>query len=230
MFRDVDFLALSNHFHLLSLPIYDFWCFVQEREEKERKEAVKEKKEKAAKDKANAAAAAAASEVTAAKATDATASKSKPPSKEEGKQSNGTNNNKDSKVGTDSKSGTVTINGKTLTNHGKGRNPMVKMPSKDSGYSVQSNVSSHSGGSKDKDDPDSISLDSHSNPRKADSGTGSMSHGLNTDSSDKTMSIPQKPFIKQDSLANVSASFHWQGNNLLKLTNPKISSSVLIKH
>ncbi|XP_056021116.1 sodium channel protein 1 brain-like isoform X8 [Ostrea edulis] len=178
----------------------------REREEKERKEAVKEKKEKAAKDKANAAAAAAASEVTAAKATDATAAKSKPPSKEEGKQSNGTNNNKDSKVGTDSKSGTVTINGKTLTNHGKGRNPMVKMPSKDSGYSVQSNVSSHSGGSKDKDDPDSISLDSHSNPRKADSGTGSMSHGLNTDSSDKTMSIPQKPFIKQDSLANVSSS------------------------
>ncbi|XP_062583302.1 sodium channel protein 1 brain-like isoform X2 [Saccostrea cucullata] len=178
----------------------------REKEEKERKEAAKDKaKKEAAADKAQADKEAATKETT----------KWKPP-KEDGKQSNGTNNNKDSKdskVGNNSKSGTVTVNGKPLQNYGKGRNPMVKMPSKDSGYSVQSNVSSHSGGSKDKDDPDNISLDSQSNPRKADSGTGSMSHGLNSDSIDKKTTTPIKPFIKQDSLANVSSSGIHLGDN-----------------
>ncbi|XP_065944600.1 sodium channel protein 1 brain isoform X9 [Magallana gigas] len=181
----------------------------REKEEKERKEAVKDAKAKDAKDakEKEAKEAKEAKEKEDAKEKEAKATKWKPP--EDTKQSNGTNNNKDSKdskVGTDSKSGTVTINGKTMQNHGRGRNPMVKMPSKDSGYSVQSNVSSHSGGSKDKDEPDNISLDSQSNPRKADSGTGSLSHGLNTDSLDKKTTTPVKPFLKQDSLANVSSS------------------------
>lgn len=183
---------------------------MQEKEEKERKEAVKDAKAKDAKDakEKEAKEAKEAKEKEDAKEKEAKATKWKPP--EDTKQSNGTNNNKDSKdskVGTDSKSGTVIINGKTMQNHGRGRNPMVKMPSKDSGYSVQSNVSSHSGGSKDKDEPDNISLDSQSNPRKADSGTGSLSHGLNTDSLDKKTTTPVKPFLKQDSLANVSFCF-----------------------
>jgi hypothetical protein len=59
---------------------------------------------------------------------------------------------------------------------GKGRNPMVKMPSKDSGYSIESKGSSQSNG-KDtpRDEGDTDSLDSDSNPRKPDSGTGSLS-------------------------------------------------------
>ncbi|XP_071167168.1 sodium channel protein 1 brain-like isoform X2 [Mytilus edulis] len=63
-----------------------------------------------------------------------------------------------------------------LIKYGKGRNPMVKMPSKDSGYSVGSKGSSQSNG-KDtpRDEGDNLSWDSDSNPRKADSGTGSLS-------------------------------------------------------
>lgn len=53
---------------------------------------------------------------------------------------------------------------------------MVKMPSKDSGYSVGSKGSSQSNG-KDtpRDEGENLSWDSDSNPRKADSGTGSLS-------------------------------------------------------
>ncbi|XP_063432636.1 sodium channel protein 1 brain-like isoform X1 [Mytilus trossulus] len=69
-----------------------------------------------------------------------------------------------------------TTNGEPLIKYGKGRNPMVKMPSKDSGYSVGSKGSSQSNG-KDtpRDEGDNDSWDSDSNPRKADSGTGSLS-------------------------------------------------------
>ncbi|VDI64608.1 Hypothetical predicted protein [Mytilus galloprovincialis] len=69
-----------------------------------------------------------------------------------------------------------TTNSEPLIKYGKGRNPMVKMPSKDSGYSVGSKGSSQSNG-KDtpRDEGDNLSWDSDSNPRKADSGTGSLS-------------------------------------------------------
>ena len=125
-------------------------------------------------------------------------------------QSNGTAGNNDSKdskdkVGTDNKSGTVTVNGKSFQKYGKGRNPMVKLPSKDSGYSVQSQGSSQSGGGKEtpRDEADSISLDSDANPRKADSGTGSMLQGLDMEQplSDKKDS---KKMLKEATFGNVS--------------------------
>lgn len=85
-------------------------------------------------------------------------------------------------------------NGQALVKYGKGRNPMVKMPSKDSGYSIESKGSSQSNG-KDtpRDEGDTDSLDSDSNPRKPDSGTGSLSQEPMFEKKSKI-----KPLVKQE--------------------------------
>lgn len=104
-------------------------------------------------------------------------------------------------------SGKLTVDGQVLIKHGKGRNPMVKMASKDSGYSVQSQSSSQSGGSKNSE-VDNISLDSQSNPKRADSGVGSINQGYTPDMmiTDKTIARLRNPLIKQESSGNVSYS------------------------
>lgn len=104
-------------------------------------------------------------------------------------------------------SGKLTVDGQVLIKHGKGRNPMVKMASKDSGYSVQSQSSSQSGGSKNSE-VDNISLDSQSNPKRADSGVGSINQGYTPDMmiADKTIARLRNPLIKQESSGNVSYS------------------------
>ncbi|XP_069138424.1 sodium channel protein 1 brain-like isoform X2 [Argopecten irradians] len=85
----------------------------------------------------------------------------------------------------------------SLVKYGKGRKPMVKMPSKDSGYSVQS---SQSGGSKEKDG-DTTSWDSITN-KTADSGTGSISHGLLGDLPELPSSAKRQNLVKQQSTDN----------------------------
>lgn len=88
-------------------------------------------------------------------------------------------------------------NGQSLVKYGKGRKPMVKMPSKDSGYSVQSSGSAGSG-AKTNDSIDTLSWDSIHN-RRADSGTGSLGTlpALSIDKKRQNM-------IKQQSTDNVS--------------------------
>lgn len=83
--------------------------------------------------------------------------------------------------------------GQPLVKYGKGRNPMVKMPSKDSGYSVESKGSSN-GKDTPRDEGDAISLDSDSNPRKADSGTGSLNQEADYDKKSK---------MKNENVSNV---------------------------
>lgn len=99
----------------------------------------------------------------------------------------------------DVESGKLAANGQTLVKYGKGRKPMVKMPSKDSGYSVQS---SQSGVSKEKDG-DATSWDSIANKR-ADSGTGSLNHGLLGDLPALPSDKKRQNLIKQQSTDNVS--------------------------
>ncbi|XP_021360506.1 sodium channel protein 1 brain-like isoform X2 [Mizuhopecten yessoensis] len=94
-----------------------------------------------------------------------------------------------------------TVNGQNLVKYGKGRKPMVKMPSKDSGYSVQS---SQSGGSKEKDG-DTTSWDSIAN-KTADSGTGSLNHGLLGELPVLPSNAKRQNLIKQQSTDNISSS------------------------
>ncbi|KAJ8304693.1 hypothetical protein KUTeg_018276 [Tegillarca granosa] len=116
-------------------------------------------------------------------------------------------NKKDSKTPGKTEPGKLTVDGQVLIKHGKGRNPMVKMASKDSGYSVQSQSSSQSGGSKHSE-VDNISLDSQSNPKRADSGVGSINQGYTPDMmiTDKTIARLRNPLNKQESSGNVSSS------------------------
>ncbi|XP_060073623.1 sodium channel protein 1 brain-like [Ylistrum balloti] len=120
------------------------------------------------------------------------------------------------------------VNGQTLVKYGKGRKPMVKMPSKDSGYSVQS---SQSGGSKEKDG-DTTSWDSIAN-KTADSGTGSISHGLLGDLPELPSNAKRQNLVKQQSTDNISSSaIHLEkaGNEEYPVKKKKVGPEIILAY